>query len=396
MRMKKISVSLLCGCLITKGLFGQSSDLERILQEVELNNKELIAFSKYIEGKKLELASTNNLPDPQVAAFYLPFGNHANGDYSEFQISQSFEFPSIYGARSKWIESRQELLQQEFEARRKDILLEAKQHGLELIFLSKLKNIESGRLELSRRVFDQTTELFEGKQISILVLNKAKIVWLQQQFLIKHLEARQQDVLLLLENLNGGVKIDWTQTTYSDDLSIPLFEKLWQSTLVQDPELVKLKYQQSSAQQALRISKNQSLPDLALGYNYQGVRSDNFSGLYAGISIPLWSNRSKVKAAKSNLDYQSVFQQSYLSEKKTDVELQLDEYRLLFLKYNEYASTIPELASEQKLMEAYELGELSFMEYYSEINFYQEAIDAMLEMEYELHKLKSNLLKHQL
>ena len=62
------------------------------MQEIEKNNSELKAYSSLMESKVLERKSGNNLPDPEVGVYYLPFGNHIGGDYSEFQISQSIEF----------------------------------------------------------------------------------------------------------------------------------------------------------------------------------------------------------------------------------------------------------------------------------------------------------------
>ena len=122
---KKI-VFALCGCLLSIGVFAQSNDVESILQGVEKNNKELQAYQNYIDSKKLELKSTNNLPDPQLGAYYLPFGEHSTGDYSEFQISQTIEFPSVYGAKSKLIQSQSQQLQFNYEVKRQEILSQAK------------------------------------------------------------------------------------------------------------------------------------------------------------------------------------------------------------------------------------------------------------------------------
>jgi hypothetical protein len=54
------------------------------------------------------------------------------------------------------------------------------------------------------------------------------------------------------------------------------------------------------------------------------------------------------------------------------------------------------LDSESLLLKAFTLGELSFMEYYLELQFYRIALDKMLQMEKELKMLQAELLKHQL
>ena len=59
---KKI-VFAFCGYLISCGLFAQTNEIEKVLQEVEKNNNELQAFAGLIESKKLELNASNNLSD---------------------------------------------------------------------------------------------------------------------------------------------------------------------------------------------------------------------------------------------------------------------------------------------------------------------------------------------
>ena len=392
---KKI-VFALCGCLLSIGVIAQSNDVESILQGVEKNNKELQAYQSYIDSKKLELKSTNNLPDPQLGAYYLPFGEHNTGDYSEFQISQTIEFPTVYGAKSKLIESQSQQLQFNYSVKRQEILSQAKKLCLELTYLDKRKNVEQERLQRSKTVFEQAQELYAKEEKSALEFNKAKVAWMQQQFEVQQIESDQQNILLSLKNLNGDVDITWNSPVYAADLGISDRDSLWQAKLAKDPELQKIQQQELLAQQTLKVAKSKSLPDLSLGYNYQGVAGSNYSGVYGGISIPLWSNKNKVLAAKSNLQYQTANSESYQSIIRVNFDKQYNEYSMLLLKYNEYQKTLTGLNSGEMLLIAYQQGEISFMEYYIELNFYNDAYDAMLIVENQLHQRKSQLLKHQL
>jgi len=392
---KKI-VFALCGCLLCIGVFAQSNDVKSILQSIEKNNKELQAYQRYIESKKLELKSTNNLPDPQLEAYYLPFGEHTLSDYSEFQISQTIEFPTVYGAKSKLIESQSQQLQFNYAEKRQEILSQAKKLCIELTYLDKQKNVKQERLQRSKAVYEQAKELFAKEEKSALEFNKAKVAWMQQQFKVQQIESDQQNIILSLKNLNGDVDIAWNSPVYATDLMISDRDSLWQAKFAKDPELQKIQIQEILAQQTLIVAKSQSLPDLSLGYNYQGVTGSNYSGVYGGISIPLWSNKNKVQAAKSNLQYQTANSESYQSIIRASFDKQYNEYSMLLLKYNEYQKTLSDLNSGELLLKAYQQGEFSFMEYYIELNFYNDAYDAMLSVENQLQQLKSQLLKHQL
>jgi cobalt-zinc-cadmium efflux system outer membrane protein len=104
--MHKNIALVLCSCLITLGGFAQSPGILAALQSIEQNNLELQAISSFNENIRLQLRSENQPPDPQIGGYYLPFGAHTPGDYSEFEISQSIEFPTVYAARKKWNEAR--------------------------------------------------------------------------------------------------------------------------------------------------------------------------------------------------------------------------------------------------------------------------------------------------
>jgi len=198
--MYKNIVFALCGCLLSFGAIAQSTEINSILKQVEQNNQELKALSEFVESKRLELKSGNNLPDPQLGGYYLPFGEHSTGDYTEFQISQSFEFPTVYGARSSLIDQQSAELGLDYQAKRQDILAKAKNHCLNLIYLHKRLDTETLRMGKAKQVFDQVQELFNKEQVGILELNKAKVAWMQEQFKIQQIESDRKSILLQLHH----------------------------------------------------------------------------------------------------------------------------------------------------------------------------------------------------
>ena len=162
--MNKYIVSAICGCLFFVNSFSQDKNIGELLNEIEQNNTELKGYQSFIEGQQLENKSTNNLPDPQLSGYYLPFGDNATGNYTEYEISQSFEFPTVYGSRSKWNDLKSIQLQTSYAKKRQEILLEAKTVLIELVFLQNRKAIESERRTQSKQVFDQVQEI-KGKSV---------------------------------------------------------------------------------------------------------------------------------------------------------------------------------------------------------------------------------------
>ncbi len=394
--MYRCIVSAVCGCLISIGSFAQHTGMKDILREISQNNRQLKAYQSFIAGKNLGNKTENNLQDPQVSAFYLPFGEHQTDDYYEYQISQRFEFPTVYGARSKRVDKQKKLLELEYKMMRQEILLKGKKQLLKLQNLQKRKELEQKRVEQAKQVYDQIQRLFDAEQIGILELNKAKVAWLQDRFEMDQIEIRIKNTLLDLQKLNGGNPVQTDRYRFFQDPEVAEIQTLWEEKLSAGTEIQMLKAQESLAEQQMTLEKNKILPDLIIGYNYQGVNSSNYSGFLGGLSIPLWNSNNKVKAAKVNLEYAQANSGAETAELYTVFQENYRQYQLLKRKYEEYQETFKDLNSEELLFKAYELGELSFLDYYREVEFHRQAYNRMLEMQKELFQLKAELLKHQL
>lgn len=388
---------LFAGCILFfSGRAYAQSGLEEILQQVEQNNLELQALASALEGKRFELLSGNNLPNPEVGIFYLPFGENSTGDYTEYQITQSFEFPTVYSSRKNLINQQVSQYELEYKTKRQEILMAAQSYFLESILLSKKLVVYDQRMDQAKTVSEQVDQLFQKEEVGILELNKAKVAWLQQQFSVQQIEIQVQNLNSQLENLNGGKAISSELKDYPFSPKLTDPDSIWTEKLKAEPQLLQFQQQELLARQTLQLEKNKVLPNLSAGFNRQGVLGSYYSGIYGGLSIPLWGSRGKVKAAQSQVDYQTSFKLSKIREARMQFDRDYRSYQLLWDKFEEYRSTLSALDSEDLLLQAYQLGELSFIQYYQETQFYRQAFDTLLEMQHQLYQSHTSLLKHQL
>jgi len=394
--MYKNIVSAICGCLLAIGSFAQTNTTGELLRDIAENNEELKAYRAYIESRQLENKGVNNLPDPQFSAFYLPYGENNGAEYTEYQITQSFEFPTVYAARGKWNELQLTQLESGYASLRQEILLQAHKLLADISTLQRQKEFEETRWAQGKQVFGQIEELYDKGQVGILDLNKARIAWIQEQFVVEQVETEIQDKVRQLQNLNGGTPIDPHKIDLRPQFEIEGLETLWQAKVAQDPAVQQLDLNESVARQKIKLEQNKVLPDLTAGYNHQGVSGNNFSGFYGGVSIPLWNSRHKVKAAEAEYTYRQSQSGAVTATLYTGFQELYSRYQLTLSNFREYEATMELLDSEALLLKAFTLGELSFMQYYAELRFYRNALDTMLRMENELLHLRAELLKHQL
>ena len=132
-----LTIALLSSALVA----GAQTSIEEVLRSVETNNKELQANRQMVTAQKLEAKLDNNLPDPTVTYSHLYGNKEGMGFTGELVASQSFDFPSLYMQRNKLSKQKGENYDRQGEEVRQQILLQAKEACLDLIFLNQQKNL---------------------------------------------------------------------------------------------------------------------------------------------------------------------------------------------------------------------------------------------------------------
>lgn len=376
--------------------WAQTSPVKTILEQVERNNTSLRAYQVFLQGDSLRRKSQNNLPDPQIGYYYLPLGNHSSDDYSEFQISQTVQFPTVYYRQNRLISEQNQLEVSHYRQERRDILLEAKMLCTELTYINQKAEVKRAHLERAEQVYKNITAMEQSGQTGLIELNKSKIAWLQAQFELQQYTSERETLLNKLQALNGGISVVFEQQVYGDSLVALDTNTLWNEVLTTDPSIRSLHLGVDVANQQMAVFKSKSLPNLTAGFNHQGVPGETYSGLYAGLSIPLWSNAHKVKSAEQLVVSQKLTRDAEVLTAQTEFQSLCKRYSSLFEKYLDYKSAMDASENETLLLKAYDLGEISYQEYYLELHFYHQAIDQLLAMEKELHLLRCQIYKHQL
>lgn len=110
-------------------------------------NKELQASEQLTLSKKLEAATENTLPDPNVS-YERKWGKPASiGKTGELSVSQSFDFPSVYVHKNQLYDLKSDLYDQQKQIIRQQVLLNAKTICLDLVSLFQQQKLLSLRLQ---------------------------------------------------------------------------------------------------------------------------------------------------------------------------------------------------------------------------------------------------------
>lgn len=377
--MKRIIYSLLLVTMLSP-LCAQDN-LSNVLNEIEANSTSLSAIRQQIETTKIENRTNIFLDDPEVEFNYLWGKPSSIGTQRELTVTQSFDFPTAYGHRSKISKMQNQNLDLQYKSERINILLNAKQICINLAYNNSLNEEYASRLDNAQKIARSYQAKYDSGDASIIEKNKAFINLTSVENEKKMIDMAISTLLSELKALNGGIEIVFndTEILYSP---IPSdFNSWYSSTEAISPTLQYLSKQIDIDKQQIKLNTALSLPKFMAGYYSEKTFGEDFKGLTVGVSIPLWENRNKVKHAKA----QAKSTELMLEDSKLQFFTNLQQLYLTTFALQEnaqsYRESISEHNNEALLKRALDEGQISLLEYLLETEYYYDVMNKMLEAE---------------
>lgn len=275
-------------------------------------------------------------------------------------------------------------------------MLEAKLECITLIYLNKLQLQLESRKQHTERILSDFQSMLDRGEGNILDVNKAKLQLIQVKKQYQENISKISGHNTKLTNLNGGNEIIFTDTVYQEFSEIVDFNQLASDFENANPHLKMLEQERIISQQKVELSKSQWLPSMELGYRYQEIPGQTFNGIHAGITIPLWENNNSVKYQKSRTLYTEWVLLDQKSENYYMLKSLYEKYLNLKITLEEYQTVFSSLNNTMLLNKAFEAGALTGVQYFMELNYYNEALYDFFEAEKEYHETIARLYKHKL
>ncbi len=218
--MKPIEFTLLIAVLLAGPcLFAQSS-LDSLLVRVEERNPTLIAAQSLLESRKLDARTGLTPPNPEVEFGYMWGDPTELGNRTDFQITQSFDFPTAYSSRSKLSKINLQQAELEYNATRQEILLAAHQAWVDRVYLNNLKFLLNDRLTYAEKVFEGFERRLETGEANQLQVNQARMKVMALENEINTLQREYSENTAELLNLTAEGKINITDLDFL--ISVPI------------------------------------------------------------------------------------------------------------------------------------------------------------------------------
>lgn len=380
---------------LTSSLSAQNS-INEVLVSIEQNNKSIAAAEQYVQAKNLENRTGNTPDNPSLSADYMIGKPTSGGNQFDFLAIQSFDFPTAYIHKGNLADERETLLQIELEEMKQNVMFEAKVLCLELVYLNQFKQILNKRIITSQGIVNNYQIKYDAEQISGLELNKAKIQLLSNKSKLRSIESLIVVAHEKLTELNGGNPLTITDTLYPDLIVVPEFEALNDSIESNDPRRKWYNQQSEVFQTQVKLNRSLALPQIETGYHYQTVLGQTFNGVHLGLTIPLWQSKNTVKSSQAYVEMNNFQTEDHKTEHYYYIRQLYEKHLNLQATIIEYKSVLGELNSEEILYQSLELGEIDFITYALELEYYYKAKDELLSLEKEHQMVVAELFKYQL
>ncbi len=384
---------MLLGSLTTRA----QSSIDQVLRSIETNNKSLQANTKMTDAQKLEAQTGKFLANPSVEWEQM-WGNRNNpGSEYTLTVKQSLDFPTTYSNKNKLANLKANTIGFQSAAYRQQLLLNAKQTCIEIIYLRKQKSLLDERLANAETMFALYKKRFESGDANQLELNKIQLELLNAQNQSRLNKAALTTAEEQLRNLNGGKPITFDATDYPAGEELINFDQLQAAFMDADPNLKSLTGNQEIANREVKLSRSLTLPKFDVGYK-RNAASDHVAsnGFMVGVSIPLFENKNTVKKAKAQAEFATASLEDNRLNLKTNLQQLYQQAEALQISRADYAKVLEQQRNIELLNKALNAGQLSVIDYFTELSTIYDSHQSYLDVEKEYHSILAQLYQYKL
>lgn len=392
MRKILLTVTLFCGIC---SLQAQTGSIEQVLKSIEQNNRELQAGEQNIKAEKLDVKAENNLENPSVS-YARKFGEQDGvGPEIELEVSQGIDFPTLYAQRRAYGKLQGKALDLQQAVLRRDILLRAKELCLDLIRLNQMKALLEKRQKNAEEMNVLYEKRFKEGDANVLEVNKVKMELMNLRAEVAENQAAHRTALQNLLAMNGNMPLEFNESVYPLVPEMGSLEQVLDEVVSADYVLRQAQAGSEAARKLVTVNKHGWLPKLEVGYGREGGKDEMLNGFIVGVSIPIFNNKGKVKAARARQLSAELAQEQAAMQVNADIQSLYNEAVELRASMEVYDTNLMNRTLDA-LKQAVEAGQMSILDYFVEAESVYQNQEKLADLENRYQKVIAQLYKNNL
>lgn len=378
MKINKLLIVCLAVAMSVPGFAQENAGT--VLSQIEKNNTALQALRKRTEADQYGYKAERALDAPEVGFDYLWSSPADVGTRKDISVTQSIDVAALAGARGKLANSRTELSDIQYNIERQKILLEAKQLYIRIVYCNAVNAELSSRIARSEQIEAAYRDMQARGETDMIEVNKAHLAYLSQKNALSRNMVERESLLSELQGLNGGEPVEVNASVISTDEVLPADFGAWYAEASQQiPELAYMKKNVDVNAAEARTAKMANYPSLTAGYMAELVKGSNFRGLTLGLSIPIWSVRSKVRQANASCEAAKLEERDAVTKTYNSFKALYDRAKGLQEISTELSSSLA-VSTEAMALTEHKLkaGDISLIDNIMELSLYYSLADEVL------------------
>lgn len=377
-----LAVSLIAGSV----LGASASDFDQILDEIVRHNWASRAEYVRSEGELAALRAENELAPVEVE-FGRVWGSNAEvGNKLEFSVSQSVDWPGLYRARREAAAKGQAAMEYLYESRLLELRNEARLLLIDIVHNNLLINLQADLANRMDKMEEYYRKAAEVGQETRLDYNKTVVERIAVHRELHSLEAQREALRSSFETLNGGR--NWEELYNKVGDKYPVVTLLSPDSLMhqleqRDPSLIYAKAQYEAAKSLVKVEKMKRYPGFSIGYAHETELGGHFNGFTVGITLPVWSRKHSIIAANDNEEATELEWVHTFVEHQAKVRADYAQLSHLREIMEEYEPVVNDHSNFDLLKKALDAGQIDFLTYLQEVNFFIAAIRDYYDTLYE-------------
>ena len=370
--------------------------IEDVIANVKQNNKELKYTTAQIDAQASEIKTNNNLSNPVVEGGYL-FGKGPAENKWEVGVSQEFEWPGLYSSRGAANKARVEAMKLGYSVKQLQLLTEAYGVCLDIISLNRQIEYEKNIQSNIDALYEKNMKAFEHGEVSVIDINKLKVERIGLQQKIDDCVLRRDALVKQLEGYSANMPLAGVESLneYPAQQLVSLDEYLAEAK-ESAPEVMQYRADMAADEKDVKVAKMQGLPKFSLGYKHANEEGNSFNGATVGVSLPIFENRGKKKAAKAKAISSQLAYDNAVLALTNEVTTNYNKATTLGKQLAGYSEALDGVNNVEILNKALAGGQISLLTYLQEVRYFVEARAVMLEMESEYNQVLVNLNKYKM
>lgn len=362
-----------------------ADNFSQLSQAILQNNAEIKAEVQRGRADVEAGRAENALAQPEVEFEHMWNAGEGDNRWS-VGVSQSFDWPGLYGARRALAADREALATLNRQAL--ELSIREDVDAALINYIAATKRVEMLRevSGLLQRLETSVRNAFDHGESTILDVNKAVIESANTTARLLEAESRQADALASLCAL-GLDDSDAALMTRLETLEFPVSatrpDEDYYRALELHPAMLKSEAEIRTARLEEQLSAKTRLPGFSLGYRHAFEDGKHFNGLSVGLELPVWSRRHSVEASKANTLAASFSKISTETALRAELSRKLAQSVLLREQIAALAPAVDGTNNMLLLEKAYNGGQMSLLDYLRECAYFLDARMQLLDLQSE-------------